>query len=86
MARIRDMREVIEHGQTVPVHVDHGFRLLSAYADVDLTSYARGLDELLALWFGNGHHRVAIARELGWTHMICSPEKLDTGTEYEPYR
>jgi hypothetical protein len=34
----------------------------------------------------NGHHRIVIARQLGWKSMAYSPEVLDTGEEFEGFK
>lgn len=62
-------------GQTMPVHVGPAQRVLRDYA---APRSVRAQYDPHALMFGNGHHRVAIAQDLGWTHMDVSHDMYDT--------
>jgi hypothetical protein len=82
-ARHREVRAwMIEHGRVpYPVHI--------APAKVVLNSYANMRQEILALddelggcLLGNGNRRVAIAHELGWSHILTTPDVFRSGPEY----
>lgn len=79
-------QHMAEHGQPqYPVHVAHASRVLRSYANMIQTVLALP-DELDCMWFGNGHRRLAIAVELGWTHMICTADVFESGPEYRHLR
>lgn len=73
----RKAREVAEdpHGEFGPLRADmaaHGQRW-PIHVDPDTG-------------VGNGHHRIAIAQQLGWKDMAYSPEFEDTGEEFEGFK
>jgi len=86
-ARHRAVREYMaEHRRPeFPIHI--------APAKIVLNSYANMRQEVLALpgelgslWLGNGNRRVAIAFELGWESILCTPHVFHSGPEYEHLR
>jgi hypothetical protein len=68
-----------------PLHVGPANVVLRSYGNIDLTPLAFP-DELDSTWFGNGHHRLSIAIELGWTHIFATPDLFYSGAEYKHLR
>jgi len=75
-----------EHGQPeFPVHVAPANRVLRSYANMDQRVLALP-EELGTMWMGNGHRRLAIAVDLGWSHILTTPDVFDSGPEYAHLR
>jgi hypothetical protein len=64
-----------------PLHVGPANVVLRSYGHMDLTVLAQD-EELNSSWFGNGHRRLAIAVELGWSHIFTTPDVINSGAEY----
>jgi len=78
--------DVDEHGQPeFPVHVAPANRVLRSYANMDQRVLALP-EELGTMWMGNGHRRLAIAVDLGWSHILTTPDVFDSGPEYAHLR
>ena len=82
-ARSRYIRDrMIERGQVLdPVHIAPADVVLRSYGNLDQRILAEP-DELGCTWFGNGHRRLAIAHELGWSHILTTPDVFRSGPEY----
>lgn len=74
--RYKPLREAMERGDPVPpIHIFTGGR--RNYGGPTPQEF-RG--QAIA---GNGHHRVALAKELGWTDIPYSPRKRDSYSDNE---
>jgi hypothetical protein len=43
-------------------------------------------EELGSMWFGNGHRRLAIAVELGWSHILTTGDVFSSTDDGAPLR
>jgi hypothetical protein len=58
---------------TIPIHVDYGSALCPEYGFPCPDQYAN------SLVMGNGHHRVAIALQLGHATMLVTDDQMESG-------
>lgn len=72
-------RSMAHDGQTYPVHIGPAHQVLSDYG-LSRLRHHYAADQLM---LGSGHHRVAVAEELGWSHLHYSPDMHETGDEWE---
>ena len=72
------MDSMAENGiNLVPIHIGKAIDVISGYTL--FRSMPPGLDSETQLMLGNGHHRVAIALELGLKDLLYSTDRDETG-------
>jgi hypothetical protein len=71
-------RAMAKNGQTFPIHIADGETAWHTYG-TDKTCPQKYRGKLV---MGNGHHRVKLAIELGWTEMQYSGDVRYTGDDW----
>lgn len=73
-----DMREAIANGTIDPVHVNTGEHMSKQYGNSDIPDINRN-----RLMVGNGQHRVALAAEMGVTHLPVTGSAQNSGQDWK---
>lgn len=71
------METVGPEGDYAPVHVDVG-----ANMDVYAPAWPVPAQHRRRMCMGNGHHRVKLALELGWTKIRTTDDVFESGDDY----
>ena len=73
-------RDMDKDGQSYSIHIADGETIWHTYGSSEIVCPDEYRDTLV---MGNGHHRVKLAIELGWTEMKYSEDVRYTGDDWE---